>query len=229
MIRIKTGVCGSIIQKNKQDILDIVENMDYDNIDYVELRVDTIDNINSKLAHDIIIDMKKICPKPIILTNRTSKEGGHFKGTEEERIKILVDNAPYVHITDVELSTDKHMRSEVINAAKSTIISYHNFEETPDIKILENIINEAYTIGDIPKIALKPHTLEDTYIIVKLMMKYENLIAISMDEIGSYTRIIGPIIGAPITYASIDEKSAPGQLDVKTTNQMIKKLKSSKQ
>ena len=121
--------------------------------------------------------------------------------------------------------TKPELRNQVINAANKTIISYHNFDKTPEKQYLKNIINEASDIGDIPKIAVKPHTLEDTYTILQLMMEYDNLVAISMDKLGTYTRIIGPIIGSPITYASIEETSAPGQLDVKQTTQIIKKLK----
>ncbi len=56
-------------------------------------------------------------------------------------------------------------------------------------------------------------------------MNNDNLIGISMDDLGSYTRIVGPLMGSPITYASIEHESAPGQLDVNTTRCMIKTLK----
>lgn len=222
---INTGVCGSIIKENKEEILETLKTMNLDNVDYIELRVDTIKNVTSDIVYDIIIEIQNYTNKPIILTNRTQKEGGYFKGSDEERIKILCDNAPLVEYTDIEYMTKPELRNQVINAANKTIISYHNFDKTPEKQYLKNIINEASDIGDIPKIAVKPHTLEDTYTILQLMMEYDNLVAISMDKLGTYTRIIGPIIGSPITYASIEETSAPGQLDVKQTTQIIKKLK----
>jgi 3-dehydroquinate dehydratase-1 len=46
-----------------------------------------------------------------------------------------------------------------------------------------------------------------------------------MDKMGSYTRIIGPLLGSPVTYATITTQSAPGQFDIKTTSEIIKKLK----
>ena len=73
--------------------------------------------------------------------------------------------------------------------------------------------------------AVKPESMEDTYILLRLLMKNTGIIAISMDKIGSYTRVIAPLMGSPVTYAAIDTQSAPGQLDIETTSKMIKQLK----
>jgi len=187
--------------------------------------LDVIEDIDSDKAKNIIESIKEITQKPIILTNRTKKEGGFFERSEEERIKILSDNAHLVEITDVELSTQQQLRQKVIDNANKTIISYHNFDKTPSEDYLQDIIDNSFKTGDIPKIAVKPHTMEDTYIILRLLMKNRGIIAISMDEIGSYTRIMAPVMGAPVTYAAITDESAPGQLDIETTTRMIKKLK----
>ena len=206
-------------------MVETIENLDYDYVDYIELRLDSIKNLSSKIAREIIEDVKEITSIPIILTNRTENEGGLNVLTEEERVKILVDNASLVEITDIEYFTDEKLRQEVINASNKTIISYHNFEKTPSFGYLDELVKESFKVGDIPKIALKPNTLEDTYTVLKLLMENKGIIAISMDTLGSYTRIIAPVMGAPVTYASITEESAPGQFDVKTTVDMIKKLK----
>lgn len=191
----------------------------------MELRLDVIKNLTSQSAEDIINTIKELSDVPIILTNRTKDEGGFFNKTEEERIKILSDNASLVEITDIELSTNELLRQQVINNANKTIISYHNFEKTPSQEFLQNIIDEAVKIGDIPKVAVKPERIEDTYILLKLLMQNRGIIAISMGKIGSYTRVISPILGSPVTYASVNDESAPGQLDIETTSEMIKKLK----
>jgi len=191
----------------------------------LELRLDVIPDITSSKANEIIKSIKEITQKPIILTNRTKKEGGFFEKTEEERIKILSDNAHLVEITDIELSTDEELRQRVIDNANKTIISYHNFQETPGKDRLQEIIDCSFKIGDIPKIAVKPNKMEDTYTILELLIKNQGIIAISMDKLGSYTRVIGPVMGAPVTYAAINNESAPGQLDIRTTSEMIKKLK----
>lgn len=219
------GVCGSIVEDNKIGIMKSLKEAISQEADYIELRLDVIENINSSKAKDIINSIKEITTTPIILTNRTRTEGGHFTGSEEERIKILKDNAPLVEYTDIELSTDDTLRQQVIDNANKTIISYHNFEKTPTKEYLQDIITEAKKVGDIAKIAVKPLKIEDTYTIIELMIHNNNLIGISMDELGRYTRIIGPIINIPITYAAINTQSAPGQLNVKETRDIIEKLK----
>lgn len=195
------------------------------NVNYIELRLDVIDGITSKKATSIIEKIKDITNIPIILTNRTQLEGGFFSSTQENRIKILADNASLVEYTDIELNTSEFLRQQVIDNANKTIISYHNFEKTPSYDYLNNIVSEAKNIGDIAKIAVKPLKLEDTYILLRLLMEYDDLIGISMDKIGAYTRIIGPILGSPITYVAINDESAPGQFDVETTRDILKKLK----
>lgn len=187
--------------------------------------MDTIKDITTEKAQDIINSIKKITSIPIILTNRTKNEGGYFEKTEEERIEILKNNAHLVEITDIELNTEEKLRQSVIDKANKTIISYHNFNETPEKEYLQNIITKSFSVGDIPKIAVKPNSIEDTYILVQLLTENKGIIAISMDKLGTYTRIIGPIMGSPVTYAAIDNESAPGQLDIKSTSEIIKKLK----
>ena len=115
----------------------MVKNLSYENVDYLELRLDVIEDITSSKATDIIKSIKQITQTPIILTNRTKKEGGLFDKSEEERITILLENAHLVEITDIELSTDEELRQKVIDKANKTIISYHNFEKTPDKEFLQ--------------------------------------------------------------------------------------------
>lgn len=225
MIKINTNVCASITDDNLEDIIKTVNKIKNEDIDYIELRLDLIDGVDSTLAKELIGQIKHLTDKRVILTNRTKLEGGFFEGSEAERIQILVDNAGLVDIVDVELFTDKKLRQSVIDASDKTIVSYHNFSQTPDLDGLQKIVDEASKIGDIAKIAVKPNSLEDTYVVLKLLMDNDNLVAISMDNIGSYTRIISPILGSPITYASVGESSAPGQLDIERTISMIKELK----
>lgn len=203
----------------------MVQKLSNEDVDYLELRLDSIGDITSDKAEDIIKSIKEITQIPIILTNRTNKEGGFFEKSEGERIKILADNAHLVEITDIELNTDKELRQMVIDNANKTIISYHNFQKTPSQEYLQEIIDKSFQIGDIPKIAVKPNEMEDTYTILQLLIQNKGIIAISMDKLGTYTRVIGPVLGAPVTYAAINNESAPGQLDIKTTSEMIKKIK----
>ncbi|RAP53445.1 MAG: type I 3-dehydroquinate dehydratase [Methanosphaera sp. rholeuAM270] len=223
-MKINTGVCASIIEDNKENVLNTIKQLPMDYVEYIELRLDTINNLTSSDAEKIIKSVKDVTSTPLILTNRTKREGGFFEGSEAERIKILKDNASLVEITDIELMTDNNLLTSVVKEANKSIISYHNFYETPSYERLQTIVDRASELGDIPKVAVKPNSMEDTYILLRLLMENRGIIGISMDSLGSYTRIIAPLMGSPVTYASLNKESAPGQLDIKTTYEMIKKL-----
>ena len=72
---------------------------------------------------------------PVLFTCRPEWEGGAFKGSEEERQRILMaaidGGAAFV---DIELRAEQEMRQGLISAAKKygvkTIVSWHDFKTT---------------------------------------------------------------------------------------------------
>ncbi|MGZ7160712.1 MAG: type I 3-dehydroquinate dehydratase, partial [Methanobacterium sp.] len=132
--------------------------------------------------------------------------------------------APNVDIVDIELQTDEEFRQKVINASKSTIVSYHNFKNTPSSNELLDIVKMEQEIGNIAKFAVMPEDYKDTLTVLKVLSEVQNTIGIAMGDMGRYTRLVAPVFGSPITYASIDKESALGQLDVQTTKEILRKL-----
>ncbi len=93
------------------------------------------------------------------------------------------------------------------------ILSYHNFSHTPEN--LEEILQEMQkTPATYYKIATMAHSTLDSLRMLALMKAHPNLIGVCMGKKGEITRILGPVFGCPITYASLnpDWQSAPGQL-----------------
>jgi len=64
----------------------------------------------------------------------------------------------------------------------------------------------------------------DTVTVLNVLKEYPETVAISMGNLGKYTRIMGPLFGAPFTFASEGNSTAPGQLDIKTTRFLMEKL-----
>jgi len=107
-----------------------------------ELRLDYIKDINRENLEGILSKRTK----PVIITNRNKKEGGHFSGSEEERLNILKRAIELkADFIDIEISSGYEVISELIRDKKETkiICSYHNYKETPDIKELEDKIGRA--------------------------------------------------------------------------------------
>ena len=66
-----------------------------------------------------------------------------------------------------------------------------------------------------------PRNLEDTINVLAIMSHCDNTIAISMGEIGSYTRVMASKFNAPFTFATGGDVTAPGQIDIETMKLLI--------
>lgn len=214
-------ICAPIMEKESRYVLKSAERAIDLGADILEFRIDTLENPDSSEIQQLIIDIDH----PIIATNRMKSEGGFFSGREEERISILIKAAEYADIVDIELQTRDKLRGKVIKASKSNIISYHDFKKTPTFEELLDVVKKEKEIGDIAKFAVMASNYKDTLTVLKVLLEVQNTIGISMGEIGKYTRVVAPLFGSPITFASIDKESAPGQLDIETTRNILGNLR----
>ena len=213
-------ICVPIFEKNYESVLQSAKNSIEAGADLLELRIDVMNNPNPDEVSSIIKDINF----PLIATNRKMEEGGFFKGSESERIDILLEAAKYANIVDIELETEDEYLEKIINGSKSTIISYHDFNITPSIDFLLEIVRREKQLGDIAKFSVMPQNISDTLVVLNVLSQVQDTIGIAMGDIGMYTRIIAPLFGSPITFASLNNKSAPGQLDIDTTKKFLDKL-----
>ncbi len=181
---------------------------------FVELRVDYIENFSVK---DIEIISENVKTESIF-TCRTNKEGGKFNDDEKARIEILQKALQSkFDFVDIELSTIRENSFKRSNT--KLIISYHNFLETPSYWDMQSIIHEMNEYKpDVLKIAtLMKEEYEDIKIYRLLTNKPHNeeRIVIGMGEKGRMTRILGPLLGSYLTFASTEfGESAHGQIDI---------------
>ena len=181
--------------------------------DILEIRIDLLD-MN---AYQLLQDLREL-DLPIIITNRMKQEGGAWKGTEEERIDMLVSLLPLVDAVDIELGATK--RDTVVKRAKNTgktvIISTHDFQGTPGYDEMKDIIRESFDAGaDIAKLAVMPGSLEDVLHLLEVTLHAEGAVCtIAMGETGRHSRVIAPIYGSVMTYGYVGIATAPGQLRV---------------
>lgn len=217
MIKICTVVIGNNLENfliNLKEVQKVA--------DFIELRVDYIENL-------LINDLEKIRKntyKENIFTCRSIEEGGKFKGNNEELIKIIneANNLKFNHI-DIEISKLKYFNFEIKNS--KIIGSYHNFIKTPNFEELEKIYDKiiSYKIVDIAKIATMVNENDDNIKLVKLLLnKKTDIIVLGMSEIGKITRIISPLLGGYLTFASLDENiSAQGQISLNELKNIFRK------
>lgn len=185
--------------------------------DLVELRLDDftdwdIDSIR-QLQADFAI--------PMIFTLRSQQQGGQYKHSEDKRLATIRE---LLTLEPAYLDIESHVPSTTVaDLAKNflstrLILSHHDFEGTPES--LDELYNSLRTTpAHYYKIAVTAHNSNDALrLLVWAKQHPGQLIAISMGVAGQISRIVGPIIGNPITYAALTEAqaSAPGQLTAQT-------------
>jgi 3-dehydroquinate dehydratase-1 len=227
-----TLVCVPITEANVEDALASIKKAKESGADLVELRLDYIGELDDAKIGDLI-DSIEI---PKIVTLRTEKDGGYWKGEENDRINLILTclsfGAEYVDISD---STDIGWRYEISKACKDNdakmIISHHNFEKTPPKQEMMDIIKNEFAAGaNIAKIATMPKTIEDVANVLSVIEEYKlkgkDVIGVAMGNLGKMSRIMGPQVGSFVTYASLEKgkESAAGQLTVKDTKTILKIL-----
>ena len=213
----QTKIAIPIFQAKKEDVIKVAMDCIDKGADVLEFRIDALDNPNFEDIKEIITEINF----PMIATNRIASEGGSFKGSEEERIDILLKCAPLVEYVDVELqSNDKYIK-EIHDTGVTTIVSYHDFNKTPEINEITYIVEKEHNLGDIAKVAFMPQDLDDTLKILAILSHCEDTIAISMSDLGSYTRIMASKFNSPITFAAGRDVTAPGQIDIETMKSLL--------
>ena len=213
----QTKIAIPIFQDNCKDVIQVANDCIDKGADVLEFRLDGLKN------HDIgeIRDTIQEIDFPMIATNRISSEGGSFNGSEEQRINILYQCSDIVDYVDIELQTKDEYIELIRNTNAKTIISYHDFEKTPDLNEIMYIVDKEHELGDIAKVAFMPQNLEDTLTILAVLSHCEDTIAISMGDLGSYTRVMASKFDSPITFAAGTDVTAPGQIDIETMKALL--------
>jgi 3-dehydroquinate dehydratase I len=219
-LSLKTMVCIPIMEKDPVSLLKSSKRAIKLGADILEIRIDALQDPDPEKLKSLLQEMGH----KLIATNRMQEEGGFFDGSESERTEILLEVAQYSDFIDIELQTKEKYRSEVITASRSSIISFHDFEKTPDLEELLGIVSLERELGEIAKFAVMPKNIQDTLTVLEVLSQVQDTIGIAMGEIGRYTRVVAPLFGSPLTFASLDVESAPGQLDIQTTKNFLSKM-----
>ncbi len=162
-------------------------------------------------------------PRPVIVTNRSSVEGGFKIQDESARLSSLAQavrlGADYVDVELTSLPAFERFCPRSLRGQTKLIVSYHNFASLPDyLPDLARSIAE--TNADIVKVAAMAQCLEDNLKIFALLRAATKpTIALAMGEFGQMSRILAGKFGALLTFAAAESglESAPGQI---TADQM---------
>lgn len=201
--------------------------MSSNNTDLIEWRIDFFDQVED--AEKLVETAKKLrqvmSEMPLLTTLRTHFEGGVKKLSEEEYFDIcrVLIKEKATDLLDLELFRKTSKLKEIIAEAHENniyiIMSNHDFDKTPETSELERRLTLMKTYGaDIAKIAVMPNSARD---VLNLLLATDNikyklncpLITMAMGDLGKVTRISGEVFGSCLTFGTVGDASAPGQIE----------------
>ncbi len=197
--------------------------------DLLEWRIDAFAKVTEiKACQDALQDLRRVIGEMVlILTCRIDREGGFQAIPEEKRLALITRlmASGELDLVDVELCNGPEFLADVRAAAAASgcrlILSYHNFQETPDEAFIIAKLLEGQTAGaDIAKLAVMPKNYGDVLTLLSATNKARNgavtipIVTMAMGTEGVITRLAGGLFGSDITFAIGSEASAPGQVPI---------------
>ncbi len=171
-------------------------------------------------------------PLPVIATVRSLDHGGHFDGSKEEQLGLLLRAAAggssYV---DWEFRREEDLPDELASMRERVILSYHNFQQTPPDNILEPLFNDMAAIrAGTVKVVTLAQKMEDNISLLNLIgqgrKKGLEVVAFCLGSLGRISRVACLLVGGAFTYAALERgaEAAPGQFALAEMHQLLEML-----
>jgi 3-dehydroquinate dehydratase/shikimate dehydrogenase len=180
--------------------------------DLLEVRLDRF-GMSPELA-----DLVAKKPKPIIMSCRRKRDGGHWDGTEEERLALL--RQAIIAKTDfIEIELDVADQVRRFPPA-ARVISYTNLKETP-ANIADIYAEAQKKQPDVIKLTTLARTPEEAWPLVQILAKPPvPTVVVGLGKPGVMLALLGRKIGAPWTYAALERgmEAYPDQPTVSDLN-----------
>ena len=238
----RCAICVPIVGPTVEDILSQVKEAVKAKVDLIELRPDmwmkcsniSEDEYIPKIVTFVEEVQSKVADMPVLFTWRTLGEGGETPLCSDNYIKLLqaIVDQDLVLAIDVELFAYTEEIGSVMKQAHQQgiqmVMSYHNFQSTPDIETLHVYAERMVSVGaQVIKFALMPTTNDDVLSVLQftkeLTERYPQLprITMSMGQLGQMTRTCGHVFGNCLTFGTLGHVSAPGQVEVEVLKQLV--------
>ena len=229
-------ICVPIVGVTKADILEEAKALHELPVDVVEWRIDWFEDVfNIDKLLDALKDLRaELGDLPILMTFRTSKEGGE-KSIDAETyaaLNIRAAESGLIDLVDVEIFTGDEVVTRIIQGAHAAgvkvVASNHDFDKTPDKDDIVSRLRKMQDMdADIPKIAVMPRNKKDVLTLLsateEMASEYADrpIITMSMAGTGVISRLCGEVFGSALTFGAAKKASAPGQMSVKDLNTVL--------
>lgn len=234
------NICLAIPIKsdNYKDIKLIIKEGIKSGSNFIEFRFDYIKN-DDLLTTNVLRNLRDLIPAKIcsIFTLRHHSEGGKLEISEDRREKIilrLIEAKPdYI---DIEMNSNRSLLEKIKEISDYNnvmfIFSSHDFIKTPNFDdsiskvdkferlLLDELKFNVKTINNsVYKLIFTTQEFKDNFVPMKICNFYSKInrkiISFCMGDLGIISRIYCLKNGAFLTYGSLIEGTAPGQIKFK--------------
>ena len=229
-------ICVPIVGVTKKDILEQAKALQTLPVDVVEWRIDWFEGVfDFDALVDALTELRAaLGTLPLLMTFRTSKEGGE-KAIDAEayaELNIKAAQTGLVDLIDVEVFTGDEIVSRIIREAHAAgvkvVASNHDFDKTPDKEDIVGRLRKMQAMdADIPKIAVMPRSKRDVLTLLaateEMATDYADrpIITMSMAGTGVISRLCGEVFGSALTFGAAAKASAPGQMGVEDLSTVL--------
>ena len=235
-------ICAPIVGRSMEEICRQAEDVKKARPDMVEWRMDFMDGIEEEqIQSEALKRVSELLDGlPLLCTFRTKAEGGEkevsagtYKTINGRAIRSGLADA-----IDVEFFLPEKTVKELIADAKAhqiTVIgSNHDFQKTPKKQEIVSRLCQMQQLGmDVAKMAVMPQSEKDVRMLLEATaeMKEQHpqtpVITMSMGKMGVLSRMAGELFGSALTFGTVGQASAPGQIPVKELRKILEMLHTS--
>jgi len=242
------NLCVTLTPGTMEELRDELNTLGGNEFSLIEWRADYLfftDKLLETVKTGIRLIKESFPSKPLLFTYRRMEEGGQTSLEEEDLITLRkeVIEQNMADIIDFEMFWFRHMQNEedlneyinMMERAKElgikVLLSWHDFEETPDDENLLSILLAQEEQGaDLAKIAVFARTELDSERLMGISSKASEVlqiphIAISMGDMGKQSRYDRKNSKSCMTFAPVHAPSAPGQLSLLELQERLRKVK----
>jgi 3-dehydroquinate dehydratase-1 len=228
-------ICVPIVAATRGEIWKKVEEISCLPVEIVEWRVDHYKDFEEKESCLQTLQgvKERLGEKALLFTFRTSAEGGNRSIEKEAYYQLNLEAAAsgYAALIDIEAFLDEEQTVSVIEKLHKSgvyvITSNHDFTKTPDTEEMVRRLTRMEELGaDVAKLAVMPVNRQDVLNLLQATERADEQIEIpvvtmSMGSLGVMSRLCGNLTGSAMTFASVGEASAPGQIPVEQMREFL--------
>lgn len=198
----------------------------------IELRLDIMEGV-ADADVPALRDIAAAAKVPVLLTLRSTAEGGHWDGSDMDRMSRLIalgGAADYLDIEWASWQRSANLRQKVMlalgrgvegapptDSTRRLILSRHDTSGRPRTMQADLLGMLSEAACDVPKMAWRARTVRDNFEAFDLLRGAPRpMLAICMGEDGLPSRVLAKKFGAFGSFTAVEAggESAPGQLTI---------------